>query len=104
MTSLAKISAAISLDDDSINLITSQSSWIGANKTILDFLILFRGYDREMMEFCSLAESIIGDEQKIAEVVEPLRNGWFNASPSILISVYMHILMCVYVYVHCACI
>ena len=75
MTSLAKISAVISLDDDSVYLITSQPSWIGANKAILDFLILFRGNEREMMEFCSLAESIIGDEQKVAEVVEPLRNG-----------------------------
>ena len=75
MTSLAKLSAVLPLQDDSINLVTCQSSCIGANKTILDLLILSRGYDREMMEFCSLAESIIGDEQKVAEVVEPLRNG-----------------------------
>ena len=77
MTSLAKLSAVIPLRDDEINLITSQPSSIGANKILLDFLILYRGYNRELMEFCSLVESVIENEQKVAEVVEPLRNGWF---------------------------
>ena len=75
MTSLAKVSAVIPLPDDTVNIVTSQPSWIGANKSILDILIVYKGHDRELMEFCSLAELIIGDEQKVTKIVEPLRNG-----------------------------
>ena len=75
MTSLVTISTLLPLTDDALNHITSQSSSIAANKAILDVLILFRGYDTELMEFCSVLEKVIGTEQKVAEVVEPLRNG-----------------------------
>ena len=78
MTSLAKISAQLPLRDDAINLITHQTSSIGANKSILDILITFRGYDDDLMEFCSILEAVIQDEQKVAQVVEPLRQGWYS--------------------------
>ena len=77
MTSLAKISAQLPLRDDAINLITSKSTSIGANKSILDILISFRGFDNDLMEFCSMVEAVIGDEQKVVQVVEPLRQGWY---------------------------
>ena len=75
MASLAKISAQLPLRDDAINLITCQSTSVAANKSILDILISFRGYDSDLMEFCSIVEAVIGDEQKVAQVVEPLRQG-----------------------------
>ena len=75
MTSLAKISAQMPLQDDTISLMTSHPDCVGANKSLLDIVILFKGSDNSLMEFCLLMETIIGDEQKVAEVVEPLRQG-----------------------------
>ena len=76
MMSLAKISAQMPLQDDAVNLVTSQSTWVAANKSLLDVVLLTKGYDNDLMEFCSVVETIIGDEEKVAQVVEPLRQGW----------------------------
>ena len=75
MTSLAKISAQVPLQYDEVNLVASQPTWIAANKSLLDVVLLIKGYDNDLMEFCTMVEAIIGDKEKVAQVVEPLRQG-----------------------------
>ena len=99
MTSLSKISAQLPLRDDAVNLITSQTNSIGANKSILDVLIMFRGYDSDLIEFCSILEAVIGDEQKVAQVVEPLRQGWYTY---VVYAIWYCIKVCI-TYIHKKC-
>jgi len=75
MISIATIRALLPLPDDIIEHVTSQPTFITANKAILDIMILYKGSDSELIEFCSIMEAIITIKEKVAQVVEPLRNG-----------------------------
>ena len=67
------------LQDDTVHLVTSQSTWMAANKSLLDVVLLMKGYDNDLMEFCSVVETIIENEEKVTQVVEPLRKGWYQS-------------------------
>ena len=74
-TSLARLSQLMPLEDRAVNHITDQPSTIGSRMAILDLVILFKCSDAQLLDICSLMETIIGDEEKAAQVVEPLRIG-----------------------------
>ena len=48
-----------------------------SNEAILSLAILLKASDDELLEFCTIMEAVIEDKQKVAEVVEPLRNGLY---------------------------
>ena len=74
-TSLARLSQLMPLEDRAVNHITNQPSTIGSRMAMLDVVILFKCSDAQLLDICSLMETIIGDEEKAAQVVEPLRIG-----------------------------
>ncbi|XP_065903832.1 uncharacterized protein [Dysidea avara] len=73
MTSLTRLSQLMPLEDRAVDHITGQPTPIGSRMAILDMVILFKCSDAELLDLCSVMETIIGDEQKVAQVVEPLR-------------------------------
>ena len=75
MTSLTRLSQLMPLEDRAVDHITGQPTPIGSRMAILDMVILFKCSDAELLDLCSVMETIIGDEQKVAQVVEPLRVG-----------------------------
>jgi len=64
-----------------LDKITGCSTAEKSNQAILDLAIALRGSDQNLMEFCSIMETVIVDKQKVATVVEPLRNGLYCAMP-----------------------
>ena len=74
MTSLINISKLVTLEQSEIDLITSHSTAVAANKAILDIMILRKGSHKDLLEFCSVMEEVIVDKQK-KKIIEQLRNG-----------------------------
>ena len=75
MTSLTRLSQLMPLEDRAVDHITCQPTPIGSRMAMLDMVILFKCSDGQLLDICSIMETIIGDEQKVAQVVEPLRIG-----------------------------
>ena len=75
MTSLTRLSQNMPLEDRAVDYITSQATSMKSNIAVLDFAILFKGSNAELLDLCSMLETIIGDDKKAAQVVEPLRIG-----------------------------
>jgi len=48
-----------------------------SNEAILCLAILYKASNDNLLEFCSVMEAVIDDKQKVAKVVEPLRNGLY---------------------------
>jgi len=80
MTSLTRLSQSMPLEDRGVDYITSQPTAMGSNMAILDFAILFKGSNTELLDLCTMLETIIGDEKRVAQVVEPLRIGQYTVS------------------------
>ena len=74
ITSLVTISQHVALKQCDIDLITSHTTPVEANKAMLDIVILHKGSHKDLFEFCSVMEMIIVDKQK-RKIVEQLRNG-----------------------------
>jgi len=74
-TSLAKLNEVITVDDKAVEHVTGQPSTIGSKMAILDLAIVSKCSNVQLLDLCSIMETIIGDEQKVAQVVEPLRIG-----------------------------
>lgn len=63
------------IEDRAVDYITSQHTPMESNMAVLDFAILFKGSNAELLDLCLILETIIGDDKKAAQVVEPLRIG-----------------------------
>ena len=76
-TSLTRIYSCkqLIIYDEMLDKITDCPTAAESNQAILDLAIALRGSDQNLMEFCSIMEVVIEDKQKVARVVEPLRNG-----------------------------
>ena len=76
-TSLTRIYSCkqLILYDEMLDKITDCPTAAESNQAILDLAIALRGSD--LIEFCSIMETVIEDKQKISRVVEPLRNGLY---------------------------
>jgi len=75
ITSLTRLSQLMPLEDRAVDYVTRQPTPMGSKMAVLDFVILFKCTDAQLLDLCTMLETIIGDEQKAARVVEPLRNG-----------------------------
>jgi len=73
--SLSRIHELVTIWDELMDKITACPTAEESNKAILNLAIIFKASDDGLLEFCSIMEAVIVDKQKVAEVVEPLRNG-----------------------------
>jgi len=75
--SLSRIHDLITIYDEVLDKIMECSTAKESNEAILCLVILLKASDDKLLEFCSIMEAVIEDKQKVAEVVEPLRNGLY---------------------------
>ena len=75
--SLSRIHDLITIYDEVLDKIMECPTAKESNEAILCLVILLKASDNKLLEFCSLMEAVIEDKQKVAEVVEPLRNGLY---------------------------
>ena len=74
-TSLARLSELMAVDDKAVEHVTDQTSSLTSKRAILDLVIVSNCSNAQLLDICSILESVIGDEEKAAQVVEPLRIG-----------------------------
>ena len=72
---LSRVHDLLTIYDEILDRIIACPTAEESNKAILNLAIIFKGSDDDLLEFCSVMEAVIKDKQKVAEVVEPLRNG-----------------------------
>ena len=74
MKTLTELCDLTSVDDDIIDMITSQPTADHSNKIMLDLLIYVLKGEQHLMEFCNLMELLINNT-KLSKIVDQLRNG-----------------------------
>jgi len=74
-TSLARLNEPMTVDDKAVEHVTGQPTSLASKMAILNLVIVSNCSNAQLLEICSILESIIGDKEKAAQVVEPLRIG-----------------------------
>ena len=65
----------MTVDDKAVEHVTGQPSSLTSKMAILDLVIVSNCSNAQLLDICSILESIIEDKEKVAQVVEPLRIG-----------------------------